>query len=173
LAFGRQDPLMGRLRSYLGGHRPLATAVAGAAVLVVGAGIAYGVMSSATSTAVTSSPTTSPTTSPPATAAPGSAPGAPTAPSSSPARRRPRALRGRVTAMSSTAWTVQTAAGVTVTVEITPTTAFGSRAAPAAASSLAVGDEVIVVGARHGTTVTATRIAMTPATTPAPATAAV
>ena len=156
-------------------HRLLSTAVAGAAVLVVGAAIAYGLLSSATSTAVTSSPTTSPTT----TAAASPASGATTAPTSSPARRRPRALRGRVTAMSSTAWTVHTAAGVTVTVEITPTTAFGTRAGPTSAASLAVGDDVIVAGARHGTTVTATRIAVAPTarpgpttTTPVPATAA-
>jgi hypothetical protein len=156
-----------RLRSYVGGHRLLSTAVAGAAVLVVGAAIAYGLVSSPTSTAVTSSPTT--TVGPTSTSVP----------SSTPARHRPRALRGRVTAVSSTAWTVQTAAGVTVTVQITPTTKFGTRAAPVGSSSLAVGDEVIVVGTRAGTTVTATRIAMAPAartgpatTTPVPATAA-
>jgi hypothetical protein len=162
---------MRRLRSYLAGHRLLTMAVAGAAVLVVGAGIAYGVVSSTTSTAVTSSPTT--------TVAAGPASSATSVPASKPARSRLRAVRGRVIAMSSTAWTVQTAAGVTVTVEITPTTTFGTRAAPASSASLAVGDAVVVVGDRHGTTVTATRIALAPTaragpvtTTPGPATAA-
>jgi uncharacterized protein DUF5666 len=147
-------------------HRLLSAAVAGTAVLVVGAAIAFGLLSSTTSTAVTSSPTTGPTT----TVAAGPASGAASGPSSSPARRRSRALRGRVTAMSSTVWTVQTAAGITVTVEITPTTAFGTRAAPSSAASLAVGDDVTVAGARQGTTVTATRIAVAPTTRSGPTT---
>ena len=65
---------------------------------------------------------------------------------------------GTVTAMSGGTWTIQSAAGATVTVTVDSTTAFGTAKKPATASSFAVGDRVGVIGARTGDSVTATRI---------------
>ncbi|MEY9853925.1 hypothetical protein ABH923_003603 [Leifsonia sp. EB41] len=65
---------------------------------------------------------------------------------------------GTVTAMSGGTWTIQSAAGASVTVTVDSSTAFGTAKKPAAASSFAVGDRVGVIGARTGDSVTATRI---------------
>ncbi|WP_434316890.1 DUF5666 domain-containing protein [Leifsonia sp. P73] len=65
---------------------------------------------------------------------------------------------GTVTALSGGSWTIQSAAGATVTVTVDSATAFGTAKKPATASSFAVGDRVGVIGARSGDTVTATRI---------------
>ncbi|MEN2739180.1 DUF5666 domain-containing protein [Microbacterium sp. X-17] len=65
---------------------------------------------------------------------------------------------GTVTALSGGSWTIQSAAGATVTVTVDSSTAFGTAKKPDTASSFAVGDRVGVIGARSGDTVTATRI---------------
>lgn len=65
---------------------------------------------------------------------------------------------GTVTAMSGGTWTIQSAAGASVTVTVDSSTAFGTAKKPATASSFAVGDRVGVIGARTGDSVTATRI---------------
>ena len=66
-------------------------------------------------------------------------------------------MRGKVTAIGASNWMVQTASGQTVTVEITSSTRFGPRVVPA---RIAVVDEIVVIGTRTGTTVTASRIGM-------------
>jgi hypothetical protein len=125
-------------------HRRVVIPVAVLAAL--GAGVAAGALtagsgSSPASAAATT--TTTPTTSP--------------APAPSSTHRARHGVRGTVTAVSATTWTVQTAAGQTVTVEITSSTQFGPRVVPA---KIAVGDQIVVIGSRHGATVTASRIGM-------------
>jgi hypothetical protein len=50
--------------------------------------------------------------------------------------------------MTGETWTVTSAKGVAVSVEITPSTQFGTKAAPLSASDFAVGDTVVVAGTR-------------------------
>lgn len=73
-------------------------------------------------------------------------------------RNHDRAAVGTVTAMSGGTWTIQSAAGATVSVTVDSSTAFGTAKKPADASSFAVGDRIGVVGTRVGDSVTATRI---------------
>ncbi|MGH3550242.1 MAG: hypothetical protein ACRDQU_19435 [Pseudonocardiaceae bacterium] len=109
----------------------------------------------------------------PSTPAPSSA-AAPTAPAK---HHHQRALRGTISAENGNAWTLNTVKGTTYTINITPTTVFGTKKAPATAQSFPIGAEVVVMGQRSGTTVNATRIATparhdaaqpTPTTPPAP-----
>lgn len=65
---------------------------------------------------------------------------------------------GTVTAISGGTWTIQSAAGASVTVNVGSATAFGTTKKPATESSFAVGDRVGVLGTRSGDSVTATRI---------------
>jgi hypothetical protein len=58
---------------------------------------------------------------------------------------------------------VTSARGTTVVVAVTPATAFGTKARPMTAKDFAVGDQIVVQGARSKGTVTATRIAKAPA----------
>ncbi|CAM5281020.1 DUF5666 domain-containing protein [Leifsonia shinshuensis] len=67
-------------------------------------------------------------------------------------------VRGTVTKISGSTWTVQTQRGATLTVVTSSATAYGAPGQTQKASDFAAGDEVIVVGARTGTTVTALRI---------------
>lgn len=69
-------------------------------------------------------------------------------------------VRGTIAAIDGSTWRVHSAAGATVTVRITSTTAFGTAAKPAARSSFAVGDRIAVLGTRTGDTVTAKRVVM-------------
>jgi hypothetical protein len=73
------------------------------------------------------------------------------------------AVRGQITALSATSWTVTTSKGAAVTVDLSSSTAFGTKAAPLTASNFAVGDQVVVSGTRTKSTITATRIAKAPA----------
>jgi Domain of unknown function (DUF5666) len=141
---------MTRLRRYFSLHRGLTIAVASTAVLALGAGAAYAAVSSGSSaTPVSNSAIATPTTLPATTPATGSATG----------KAHPRLLRGKVTVISGNTWTVETRAGTAVTVEVTSTTQFGTKAAPSSPSSFAVGDAIAVVGPRTSpTTVTARRI---------------
>jgi Domain of unknown function (DUF5666) len=84
------------------------------------------------------------------------------------AGQRRQGVRGAITAINGTTWTITSAAGVPVTVDVATTTAFGTKKVPLTASDFAVGDHIVVAGARTGTTVTATRITMAPATGGAP-----
>lgn len=65
---------------------------------------------------------------------------------------------GTLTAMSGGMWTIQSAAGATVTVSVGSSTTFGTAKKPATESSFAVGDRIGVIGMRSGDSVTATRI---------------
>jgi hypothetical protein len=140
---------MTRLRRYFSAHRWLTLAVAGTAVIALGGGIAYAALDGSSTNVAATSPTTTSTTLPASGAAAGS---------TSTSARRDRGVRGQITAISGSTWTVESRAGISITVIITPTTKFGTRAAPSSQSSFVVGSEVSVAGTRSGTTVTATRV---------------
>ena len=94
-----------------------------------------------------------------------------TAPSASPAASAPTAhgkrahhgIAGQISAMNGSSWTVTTARGVAYTVNLTPTTAFGSKAAPQTQSQFTTGERIRVLGQPSDKTVTATRIVAAPA----------
>ncbi|MFE4950317.1 hypothetical protein ACFQ9V_09425 [Leifsonia sp. NPDC056665] len=67
-------------------------------------------------------------------------------------------VRGTVTQISSASWTITTQRGATLTVETSSSTLYGAPGQTQKASDFAVGDEVIIVGTRSGSTVTALRI---------------
>jgi hypothetical protein len=75
-----------------------------------------------------------------------------------------------VTAINGGTWTVTTAKGVAVTVHVTAATSFGTPKAPSSPSAFTVGEQVVVLGTRSKTTVTATRIAEAPVARTAPTT---
>jgi hypothetical protein len=102
--------------------------------------------------------------------------GAP-APTSTPsiAKQKPAAaakgVRGQITVETGSTWTVTNAKGRAFTVTVNPQTAFGTAAAPGAATQFPVGTTVRVTGSRTGTAVTATRIALAKSTAATPPTA--
>ena len=114
---------MSTLRSYVSAHRWLSVAIPVMAVVALGErGVAYASINGSTSTiAAASSPTTIP--------AAGALTRSTSATMPTPTRRL-RLLRGKVTAISGSTWTVETWAGRSVTVKITSTTKFGTKAAP-------------------------------------------
>ncbi len=67
-------------------------------------------------------------------------------------------VRGSVTAIDGSTWTITTARGAAITVDTSSSTAYGAPGQTRKASDFAVGDEVIVIGERSGGTVTASRI---------------
>lgn len=67
-------------------------------------------------------------------------------------------VRGTVAKISGSSWTVTTQRGATLTVVTSSSTVYGAPGQTQKASDFAVGDEVIVVGTRSGSTVTALRI---------------
>ena len=67
-------------------------------------------------------------------------------------------VRGTITSISGTTWTIDTQRGVSVTVEVTSSTQFGTPVQAGSASDFAVGQQVIVVGSRSGDTITADRV---------------
>jgi hypothetical protein len=93
------------------------------------------------------------------------APAATTVPTSAPASHTGSATagtshgaRGQITAESGSSWTVVTAKQKTITVIVSPTTKFGTAAAPATAAQFPVGTTVAVRGHRSGATITALRM---------------
>ena len=133
---------MTRFRRYFSAHRWRTLAVAG---------VAYAALDGSSTSIAATSPTTATSTTLPAS---GSTTG-----STSKRGRHLRVLRGQITAISGSTWTVESRDGIAITVVITPTTQFGTRAAPSSQSSFNVGNQVGVAGTRTGpTTVTATRI---------------
>lgn len=106
-------------------------------------------------------------------------PGLP-APASAPSSGTPDAakkaadgVRGEITAETGSTWTVTTARGRAFTVTVDGATVFGTTADPGTAAQFPIGTTVRVTGARNGTAVTATRIAVAKdkaTATPAPAT---
>ena len=102
------------------------------------------------------------------------APPAPPA-ASTPVAGNEQGVRGQITAIRATTWTVTTAKGKAFTVTVGPQTVYGTKAAPATAAQFPVGTMVRVTGPRTGATVTATRITLgkaktAPTATPVPAT---
>ncbi|MEY9950689.1 DUF5666 domain-containing protein [Leifsonia sp. EB34] len=67
-------------------------------------------------------------------------------------------VRGTVTQLSGSTWTITTQRGASLTVVTTSSTVYGAPGQTRKASDFAVGDDVIVIGTRSGSTVTATRI---------------
>ncbi|HEV2636636.1 MAG TPA: DUF5666 domain-containing protein [Actinocrinis sp.] len=67
-------------------------------------------------------------------------------------RDKVQTARVTITAVDGSTLTATTAAGASITIDITPDTKFGSKARPLTADQLAVGDVVIVRGQRTGTT---------------------
>jgi hypothetical protein len=126
----------------------------------VRAGVAIAVILTAGATSAACSASTSTPSAAPATPAP-------------PAHRHAHPLRGTISAENGNSWTVTNTRGVSYTVNITPTTTFGTKKAPATPQGLPIGNHIVVTGTRTGTTIEATRIAPAPAipanpTDPAP-----
>ena len=67
-------------------------------------------------------------------------------------------VRGSVTKIDGSTWTITTTRGASLTVDTSSSTAYGAPGQTQKASDFAVGDEVIVIGSRSGTMVTAARI---------------
>ena len=67
-------------------------------------------------------------------------------------------VRGTITDISGSTWRIDTQKGVTVTVEVSSSTQFGTPNQSESASDFAVGQEVIVLGSRSGDTVAAVRV---------------
>lgn len=72
--------------------------------------------------------------------------------------KRSHGTLGTLTAMSGDTWTIQSAAGATVTVTVGSSTTFGTAKKPTTVSSFAVGDRIGVIGARSGDSITAARV---------------
>jgi len=137
---------MAKLAAFVKGHMGAALAATAATVVLVGGIILILVVGGGGATSVSTSGTTSTTVAPARRGAGGGA-----------AQRQ--GVRGEITAISGNTWTVRTAAGASVSVIVSPSTTFGTPANPASAADFSVGDRIVVLGARSGTTVTATRIA--------------
>lgn len=108
-------------------------------------------------------------------------PGAPTAsstsstpapvPSTKSGHHAAKATAGQITAEQGPTWTVVTADGTQLTVDITPQTTFGTTKHSATVQQFTVGTAVRVTGRTNGSTITATRIGAARAAgqTPSPA----
>lgn len=83
-------------------------------------------------------------------------------------------MTGQISGINGTTWTVHSARGKDITVNITPQTQFGTKKDPATADKFAVGQTVRIAGQRNNETITAMRITQAPAqpatsTSPPPA----
>jgi len=143
---------MEKLTVFVRSHLGAAIAAAATAVVLVG-GILILVLAGGGSSAPAAA--TAPITTSTTVVAPGAGSGAG---ASTGARRL--GVRGQITAIEGNTWTVLSARGVPVTVEVTPNTTFGTKAKPMTASDFSVGQDVVVLGSRTGRTVTAARIAV-------------
>jgi hypothetical protein len=137
---------MAQLTALLRSHRRVAEATVAVIALAGGVGIGFGIsdLGGSTSPVVDSMPT--PPTNAPAVAPQGKG------------EAKAQGIRGQITAENGSTWTVLSRVGETVTVDITPSTQFGTRAQPASASQFVTGSRVAAIGTRSGTTVTATRV---------------
>jgi hypothetical protein len=134
-----------KLTSFIRNHRPLAPVAGG--VMVLGAGIGGGIGISHLGPSSPSSAATASTTTSTAALGTGTHHGA-----------AHHGVRGQITAENGSTWTVLTKLGKSLSVNITPSTQFGTLASPATESSFPVGSEIAATGTRSGTIVTATRI---------------
>ncbi|MDP9075684.1 MAG: DUF5666 domain-containing protein, partial [Actinomycetota bacterium] len=126
------NKLLGIVRKHLG---PVMAGTA-ACLILVGGILVLTIMGTGTSHAAGSS---TPTTTAPAPA--------------KPSKPKHHATRGTVAAMSATTWTV-TVHGQTITINVTPQTSFGTKAAPLTPAGFAVGDQVAILGQKTGQTIT-------------------
>ena len=157
---------MRRILSFFrSGRIPMGMAAA-AGIVAVGGGVAIGALTaSSSSPAATPAAATAPTTNPPATTpAAGSAGSAGSAvPAAGKKTANHHVLRGTVTGLSASTWTLQTDAGQTLSVEVTSQTRLGKALQ---SGPPAVGTRIVVVysgadpTATAGTSVTALRIAL-------------
>ena len=127
-----------------GNHRRTGTK---AAIGLVGASVAIGVVAACSGGSSTQGVTPT-TTAPPAATAP--AKGA-----------HAHGLIGQITAENGSTWTINARNGTQYTVTITPQTQFGTRRRPGTAQQLPVGSTVHVRGTANGNTITANRITAT------------
>lgn len=67
-------------------------------------------------------------------------------------------MTGQISAINGSTWTLHSAHGKDVTVNLTPQTQFGTKKAPAAADQFTVGETVRIAGQRNNGTMTATRV---------------
>jgi Domain of unknown function (DUF5666) len=72
---------------------------------------------------------------------------------------------GTVSSVSSSGFTLSTAAGQTVTVKEVSTTAYEEGTSPASASAVTTGEPVLVLGTTDSMTITATQVIVQPAST--------
>ena len=75
---------------------------------------------------------------------------------------RERPIMGTIATENGDAWTIDAMGGRTVTVNLTPTTTFGTKAQAQQKADMIVGDRVIVRGRTDGDTVTATQVVERP-----------
>jgi hypothetical protein len=148
-----------KLTALIRSHRLLAEAGVAVIALGGGVGVGFGISDSGGSASTVADPTpTAPTT--PATTAP-----------KSQSQPKAQGVRGQITAENGSTWTVMSRAGKSVTVDISSSTQFGTKAQPASASQFVPGSQIAAIGTRAGTTVTATRVFVPVAanpTTPSP-----
>lgn len=147
---------MVKITELIRSHRRLAEAAVAVIALGAGIGVGFGIsaIGGSSSSAADSTPTTATTV---ATTTPTRAPGGQFQP-------KVQGVRGQITAENGSTWTVMSRAGQLVTVVITATTQFGTKAQPGSASQFVPGTQIAAIGTRNGTTVTATRVVV-----PAPA----
>ena len=141
----------------------LTRAIAAGAAAIVIAGGAYGIVN-ATSGSSSAAASTGTTVAAGTTA--GSFPRGPAAGGGSNARSGPAAggTVGTVASVSTSGFTVSTAAGQKVTIAKTSSTKYkkGTGSASAAASAVKAGVAVLVLGTTNGTTITATQVIVQP-----------
>ncbi|HEX3460309.1 MAG TPA: hypothetical protein VHT49_05360 [Acidimicrobiales bacterium] len=137
---------MAKINALFRSHRLVAQVAVAVIALGAGIGVGFGISDLAGSASPVADPTpTTPTTAPLATPK-GTGQG------------NQQGVRGQITAENGSTWTVLSRSGKTVTIEVTASTQFGTKARPSSASQFVTGSQVAAIGTRSGTTVTATRV---------------
>lgn len=138
---------MAKITALIRSHRVLAEAAV--AVIALGGGVGVGLeisdLGGSASPVADSTPATTPAT---------------------PSQQHAQGVRGQITGENGSRWTVMSRAGKSVTVEISPSTRFGTNGQPGSASQFVLGSQIGVIGTRNGTAVTATRVFVPPANPP-------
>ena len=132
--------------------------IAAAAAAVVIAGGSYGIVDATSSSASAAASTTAPTT------APSAAPSGSASGGGSNARSGPAAggSSGTASSVTSSGFTLTTAAGEKVTVKEASSTTYEEGTSPATASAVTSGEPVLVLGTTDSTTITATQVIVAP-----------
>jgi hypothetical protein len=154
--------LMKKLTGFVRSHLGPAIAAAVSAVVLVGGLITVVVVGAGGSSAPLAAAAPTATTSTTMAPAAGAAAGTGAATGKGAAAQQRRAVRGQVTAINGGVWTVTTAKGVALTVQVTAGTTFGTPKAPSSASAFMVGEQVVVLGTTRKSSVAAMRIAEAP-----------